>query len=118
MADGKVHIVAAPGSGKTTLVNLIPRLYDVASGGVLIDGKELNSYDMTALRQKIGVTMPELHYVKKYRQLGGEILTIGSDAHCVEDLGKGINEGVAVAKAAGFKEICYFEKRQPKFIAI
>ena len=78
-------------------------------------GIEINT---SGLRQKIGVTMPELHYVKKYRELGGEILTIGSDAHCTEDLGKGILQGIEIAKAAGFDKICCFEKRQPLFISI
>ena len=50
-----VGIIGGTGSGKTTLVNLIPRLYDAVSGSILIDGKDINSYDMTALRQKIGI---------------------------------------------------------------
>ncbi len=50
-----VGIIGGTGSGKTTLVNLIPRTYDTASGSILIDGKDVISYDMTALRQKIGV---------------------------------------------------------------
>ena len=50
-----VGIIGGTGSGKTTLVNLIPRLYDAAEGAVLLDGKDVRDYDMVSLRQKIGV---------------------------------------------------------------
>ena len=50
-----IGVIGGTGSGKTTLVNLIPRLYDAASGEVFIDGRNVRDYDMTALRQKIGI---------------------------------------------------------------
>ena len=50
-----IGIIGGTGSGKTTLVNLIPRLYDAADGAVLLDGKNVWEYDMISLRQKIGV---------------------------------------------------------------
>ena len=50
-----VGIIGGTGSGKTTLVNLIPRLYDAFQGEVLIDGVNVNTYEMNTLRQKIGV---------------------------------------------------------------
>ena len=50
--------------------------------------------------------------------MGGEVLTFGSDAHCAEDLGKGIADGVALAKAAGFSHACYFVKRKPVFLKL
>ena len=50
-----IGIIGGTGSGKTTLVNLIPRLYDVSSGILRIDGRDIKEYDMTALRQKIGI---------------------------------------------------------------
>ncbi len=76
-------------------------------------GIEINT---SGLRQKIGVTMPDLPIVKRYRELGGEILTIGSDAHRTDDLGKGISEGIAVAREAGFDRVCVFVKRKPTYI--
>lgn len=48
-------IIGGTGSGKTTLVNLIPRLYDASEGAVLLDGKNVRDYNMVSLRQKIGV---------------------------------------------------------------
>ena len=50
-----VGIIGGTGSGKTTLVNLVPRLYDAAAGQVLLDGVDVNEYDMTFLRAKIGI---------------------------------------------------------------
>ena len=50
-----VGVIGGTGSGKTTLVNLIPRLYDAAGGEVRIDGRNVRDYDMTTLRQKIGI---------------------------------------------------------------
>ena len=50
-----IGIIGGTGSGKTTLVNLIPRLYDTAEGAVLLDGQKVQSYDMESLRHRIGV---------------------------------------------------------------
>ena len=50
-----VGIIGGTGSGKTTLVNLIPRLYDTAGGEVLLDGVAAGEYDINSLRQSIGV---------------------------------------------------------------
>lgn len=78
-------------------------------------GIEINT---SGLRQKIGVTLPELSYIRRFRELGGEILSIGSDAHNTDDLGKGIDEGIKLAKEAGFDKITYFIERKPNFIKI
>ena len=50
-------IIGGTGSGKTSLVNLIPRFYDVTSGSVRVDGRDVRSYDTVTLRNKIGVVM-------------------------------------------------------------
>ena len=50
-----IGIIGGTGSGKTTLVNLIPRLYDAASGTVFIDDIPVEQYDITSLRSQIGV---------------------------------------------------------------
>ncbi|MCD8048477.1 MAG: ABC transporter ATP-binding protein/permease [Clostridia bacterium] len=50
-----VGIIGVTGSGKSSLVNLIPRFYDVTGGRVLVEGKDVRSYDTGELRKKIGV---------------------------------------------------------------
>ncbi|MBN1642077.1 MAG: ABC transporter ATP-binding protein [Anaerolineae bacterium] len=54
-----VAVLGATGSGKTTLVNLIPRFYDVSGGAVTIDGVDVRDLDQAALRQHIGVALQE-----------------------------------------------------------
>lgn len=49
-----VAIIGSTGSGKSTLVNLIPRFYDVTEGQVLVDGVDVREYNQKALRDKIG----------------------------------------------------------------
>ncbi|WP_040950920.1 ABC transporter ATP-binding protein [Gorillibacterium massiliense] len=54
-----VAIIGATGSGKSTLVQLIPRLYDVTSGSVRIDGKDVRGLPLSDLRQSIGMILQE-----------------------------------------------------------
>lgn len=49
-----VAIIGATGSGKTSLINLIPRFYDATAGQVLVDGRDVRDYDIKTLRDKIG----------------------------------------------------------------
>ena len=50
-----IGVIGGTGSGKTTLINLIPRLYDAFSGQILLDGIDVKSYDMASLRRRIGI---------------------------------------------------------------
>ena len=50
-----IGVIGSTGSGKTSLVNLIPRFYDVTGGCVLVDGVDVRDYNTKALRSKIGV---------------------------------------------------------------
>lgn len=50
-----VGVIGSTGSGKSSLINLIPRFYDVTDGKVLVDGVDVRDYDTKALRSKIGV---------------------------------------------------------------
>lgn len=56
-AGNIVGIIGSTGCGKSSLVNLIPRLYDVTDGEVLVDGVNVKNYDLTALRDMIGVVL-------------------------------------------------------------
>ena len=78
-------------------------------------GIEINT---SGLRQGFGDTFPDLKYVRLFRELGGEFLSIGSDSHTVEDIGANAAEGAAIAKAAGFSRLTYFKKRRPCFIEL
>ena len=58
-AGSSLAIVGPTGSGKTTLVSLIPRIYDAAPGSVLIDGKPVREYPLESLRRQIGFVPQE-----------------------------------------------------------
>ncbi len=52
-----VGVIGGTGSGKTSLVHLIPRFYDVTRGEVLVEGKNVKDYPLEELRQKVGIVM-------------------------------------------------------------
>ena len=78
-------------------------------------GLEINT---AGLRREIGQTSPTLEYVKLFRDLGGEILTFGSDAHRAQDLGAGIECAMDMAKEAGFSYFAFFKKRNPRMLRL
>ena len=51
----KIGVIGGTGSGKSTLVNLIPRFYDVSAGTILYDGKNVKEYRLDSLRERIGI---------------------------------------------------------------
>ena len=54
-AGETIGVIGGTGSGKTSLVNLIPRFYDATTGQVLFHGQDIRSYDLQELRQRVGV---------------------------------------------------------------
>ncbi len=52
-----IGVIGGTGSGKTSLVHLIPRFYDVETGCVRVDGVDVRDYDLVSLRDKIGIVM-------------------------------------------------------------
>jgi ATP-binding cassette subfamily B multidrug efflux pump len=58
-AGSSLAIVGPTGSGKTTLVNLLPRIYDAAPGSLLIDGRAIQEYPLETLRRNIGFVPQE-----------------------------------------------------------
>ncbi len=75
-------------------------------------GIELN---VSGLRQSMQTTMPTPMLLKLYRDCGGEILTIGSDAHRACDVGSFIRTGQEIALECGFTTVTSFENRRPVF---
>lgn len=84
---------------------------------LILNGKgiEINT---SGLRQSPKETMPGIDVLKLYRDLGGEILTIGSDSHHAQDVSKGLDIAVENARQAGFQYLTLFNNRRPEFIRI
>mgnify|MGYP001815205833 CR=1 FL=1 len=76
-------------------------------------GLEINT---SGLRQSPGESYPGLTVLRWYRELGGEVLTVGSDAHHADDLGRDITEALNMAREAGFRALASFEARQVRWI--
>ena len=60
-APGQVTaILGAPGSGKSTIVNLLPRFYDVTGGDITIDGRDIREFTLASLRHNIGIVQQDI----------------------------------------------------------
>ena len=82
------------------------------------DGKGLE-YNTSTFRYNMGERgTPTLPILKRFKELGGEIVTLGSDAHVNTDIGSGIEKGEEVLLATGFRYIAVFMERRPSFIKI
>src|SRR5581483_9210736 len=58
-AGQMIAIVGRSGAGKTTLVNLLPRFYDVTSGAIIIDGVDIRDVSLASLRGQVGIVTQE-----------------------------------------------------------
>ena len=74
----KLALVGENGSGKTTLIKLLTRLYVPSEGRVLLDGRDLNEWQLDALRQRIGVIFQDF---VRYQLKVGENIGVGDVAH-------------------------------------
>ncbi len=72
----------------------------------------------SGLFKEIKSTLPDINMVRRFKELGGKYVTIGSDAHNQKDLAKGVEQGIELAKTCGFNYYTVFEKRTPKYIEI
>jgi histidinol-phosphatase (PHP family) len=76
---------------------------------------ELNT---SGLRQKLGQTLPPIEVLRRFRQMGGEYVTIGSDAHRWGDIGSGVETGLALLSQAGFDRFTIYVGREPVLLPI
>ena len=78
-------------------------------------GIELN---MAGLKYGLPFAHPHPDILKRYRELGGEIITVGSDAHAPNRIASNFKEAYELLHSVGFQAITVFEKQQPRFIDI
>lgn len=78
-------------------------------------GIEINT---SGYRSGLSNPNPNTEIIKMYRELGGEIITIGSDAHRPQDIAYNFNKAVEILKGCGFKYYTEFKNRKPEFIKL
>ncbi len=92
-----VALIGATGSGKSSIINLIPRLYDASSGSVLVDGVDVRDYTQQALRAKIGF-VPQKAFL--FSGTVGSNVGYGAEEASQE----AVRQAVSIAQAAEFVE--------------
>ena len=78
-------------------------------------GIEINT---SGIRYGLNSTHPNIDIVKRYKELGGKIITIGSDAHITDDLGSNFDIAYDMLEEVGFNEITVYHDRVPEFVKI
>jgi len=94
-------IVGPTGSGKTTLVSLIPRIYDAAPGSVLIDGRPIRKYPLEFLRRQIGFVPQETFL---FSETVRENTAFGEESATDEDVRSAAEAASIAAEIEGFPE--------------
>lgn len=75
-------------------------------------GIEINT---SGLRESMKTCMPDIDILGFYKDLGGEIVTLGSDAHLAKDVGEGLTFAADMLRDAGFRYVTVYNKRVPDF---
>ncbi|MEM1347898.1 MAG: ABC transporter ATP-binding protein, partial [Myxococcota bacterium] len=78
----KLALVGENGSGKTTMIKLLTRLYDPTKGRITLDGRDLREWDVHALRERVGVIFQDF---MRYQLSVGENIGVGDVAHYQEE---------------------------------
>lgn len=102
---------------KNTLpYDFAPKLFDDILSLIIKKGKgiEVNTSGI----DKVGHTLPHPSIIQRYRDLGRKIITVGSDAHTTDRVGKHIAQVMQIVKECGFNEIAVFKERKPEFYKI
>ncbi|MFA9380290.1 MAG: histidinol-phosphatase HisJ family protein [Acetanaerobacterium sp.] len=82
----------------------------------LVQNKKALEINTSGYRQGLETALPPLSCVKRFKELGGEYVTIGSDGHRSEDVGKNIADGMQLATDAGFEQFAIYLARTPMLI--
>lgn len=80
-------------------------------------GIECNTGSLSP-KYQLGETNPSIEILKRYNELGGEIITIGSDAHLAANMCYGFDHAYKNLKTAGFRYYTVYEKRNPSFVLL
>lgn len=82
---------------------------------LLIDREKGIELNTGGFRHGLNAPNPSIDIIKRYKELGGEIITVGSDAHKPEDVAGDFDKASDILKSLGFKYYCIYENRMPEF---
>ena len=85
---------------------------------LLIQKRKALEVNTSGFRQKLGTTMPDEAIIRRYRELGGKLITLGSDAHRWADVGGGIEQGLALLRKIGYSHFTVYVRHEPVFLPI
>ena len=74
--------------------------------------------NMGGIKYGLGFANPHPDVLKRYRELGGEIVTVGSDAHRPEDVGLGMAQSLDLLRELGFRAVNVYRRREPRSIPL
>lgn len=92
-------------------LNEYSEVIDEIFNALIKRGKALE-INTSGLFKPIGVTLPDINLVRRFKELGGKYVTVGSDAHNSKNLAQGVEKGIALARACGFESYTVFVKRE------
>lgn len=84
----------------------------------IIDSGKGIEVNTSGYRYKLDATHPKIDILKRYKELGGEIITLGSDAHRSDDLCKDFDKAGYILTSLGFKYVCLYRNRKAEFLTI
>lgn len=85
---------------------------------VLINNDKALELNVSGLTMDINDTLPNKKYIKKFHDMGGKYVTIGSDSHYTDKVCQDVDTGMDILKECGYTHFTIFEKRKPKLIEI
>lgn len=85
---------------------------------ILIKNNKSLEINVSGLFKELKTTLPDASLIRRYYDLGGRLITLGTDAHSVEFVGKGIEQGLEIAKSIGFKQYAIYKNHTPIMIDI
>lgn len=85
---------------------------------LLIKNNKALEINTSGLFMDMKDTLPNISYVKRFKELGGKYVTVGSDSHYADKVLRGIETGYSIARAAGFDSVTIFREHNPILIEI
>lgn len=85
---------------------------------VIIQNNKALELNVSGLFMPINDTLPNINYIKRFHDMGGKYVTVGTDSHYNDKVCIGLNKGYDILKQCGFDYFTVFEKREPKLIQI